>query len=150
MDLLLELLELLLELLLVLLLLLLLTVCTLSCTYRGRKNFRLKIFRSKINGVSEFLQGTVFIKSHPLYKLFRNRFWTVSGRFRNVFGPFSIVFDRFRGISHVFKCFLVFSDLICGAKIFERMDRVVAIDFIQESSKSELTLSSQFLSRWKF
>ena len=35
-----------------------------------------------------------------------------------------------------------------GAKFFEKLDRVVAIDFIQESSKSEP--SSRFLSRSKF
>ena len=33
-------------------------------------------------------------------------------------------------------------------KIFEKLDRVVAIDFVQESSKSEP--SSRFLSRSKF
>ena len=38
-----------------------------------------------------------------------------------------------------------FSD---GAKSFEKLDRVVAIDFVQESSKSEL--SPRFLSCLKF
>ena len=45
-------------------------------------------------------------------------------------------------------CFRSHEKIFAGAKIFEKLDRLDAIDFVKELSKWEL--SSRFLSRLKF